>query len=176
MKQGITIERGYDIHDKPIIRIKKRRGRLSLEEVGDLLRYEDFGEWYGYYAIILNCTESTIGGDGMYDFETPKGDAVDLYKIDEGDECPVCGHFTPPYSYCPTCGASWKDMDDGVEKRLQSMREETERELSKPSLTPEARMAWYWTFIGAVDMARQLGFISDARRLEIYKEVEAMKP
>jgi len=43
MKQGITIERTYDLHDRPIVRITKRRGRLSLEEVGDLLRHEGFG-------------------------------------------------------------------------------------------------------------------------------------
>ena len=39
MKQGITIERTCDLHDRPIVRIAKRRGRLSLEEVGDLLRH-----------------------------------------------------------------------------------------------------------------------------------------
>ena len=44
MKQGITIERTCDLHDRPIVRITKRRGRLSLEEVGDLLRHEGFGE------------------------------------------------------------------------------------------------------------------------------------
>ena len=60
MKQGITIERTCDLHDRPIVRITKRRGRLSLEEGGDLLRHEGFGEWWGHYAIVLNCTESTI--------------------------------------------------------------------------------------------------------------------
>lgn len=56
MKQGITIERTCDLHDRPIVRITKRRGRLSLEEVGDLLRHEGFGEWWGHYAIVLNST------------------------------------------------------------------------------------------------------------------------
>lgn len=50
MKQGITIERTCDLHDRPIVRIAKRRGRLSLEEVGDLLRHEGFGEWWGHYC------------------------------------------------------------------------------------------------------------------------------
>ena len=49
MKRGITITRGYDIHSIPIVRIEKRRGRLTLEEVCDLLRTEDRGEWWGHY-------------------------------------------------------------------------------------------------------------------------------
>lgn len=110
MKQGITIERTCDLHDRPIVRIAKRRGRLSLEEVGDLLRHEGFGEWWGHYAIVLNCTESTIGGNGLFDFDEPKGDTLDLYKIDEGEECPICGQFTPPYVYCPDCGSKWSDI------------------------------------------------------------------
>ena len=56
------------------------------------------------------------------------------------------------------------------------MREETEWEIRKPSLRPEARVAWYWSYIGAVDMAHQLEFITDARRLELDDEVKHLKP
>ena len=45
MKQGISIERTYDLHDRLVVRILKRRGRLTLEEVSDLLRLEGGGEW-----------------------------------------------------------------------------------------------------------------------------------
>lgn len=51
MKQGITITREYDHHDRPVVRITKRRGKLTLEEVSDLLRTEGWGEWNGYYAL-----------------------------------------------------------------------------------------------------------------------------
>lgn len=61
MKQGITITREYDHHDRPVVRITKRRGKLTLEEVSDLLRTEGWGEWNGYYAIVLNCSEGTLG-------------------------------------------------------------------------------------------------------------------
>ena len=71
MKQGISIERTYDLHDRLIVRILKRRGRLTLEEVSDLLRLEGGGEWSGWYAVLLNCTEGTIGGNGLYDSEDP---------------------------------------------------------------------------------------------------------
>ena len=60
MKQGISIERTYDLHDRPVVRILKRRGRLTLEEVSDLLRLEGGGEWNGWYAVLLNCTDGTI--------------------------------------------------------------------------------------------------------------------
>lgn len=140
MKQGITITREYDHHDRPVVRITKRRGKLTLEEVSDLLRTEGWGEWNGYYAIVLNCSEGTLGGNGLYGYEEPKGDALDLYPLENFGDCPVCGQMTPPFQYCPNCGASWKEMDDTVEKRLAAMREETEREIRKPSLTPEARV------------------------------------
>ena len=37
------------------------------------------------------------------------------------------------------------------------------------------RLAWYWSYIGALDMAQQLGVITDKRRQELYKEVEDLK-
>lgn len=175
MKQGITIERTCDLHDRPIVRITKRRGRLSLEEVGDLLRHEGFGEWWGHYAIVLNCTESTIDGNGLFDFDEPKGDILDLYKIDEGEECPVCGQFTPPYVYCPNCGSKWSDIDQNAETLLASMRGETERSI-REAKTQAGAVAWYWTQIGAIDMARQLGLITEERRHQLYEEMKPLKP
>ena len=105
MKQGITITREYDHHDRPVVRITKRRGKLTLEEVSDLLRTEGWGEWNGYYAIVLNCSEGTLGGNGLYGYEEPKGDALDLYPLENFGDCPVCGQMTPPFQYCPNCGA-----------------------------------------------------------------------
>lgn len=119
MKQGISIERTYDLHDRLIVRILKRRGRLTLEEVSDLLRLEGGGEWSGWYAVLLNCTEGTIGGNGLYDSDDPKGDAVDLYEINEGDDCPICGKFIPPFQYCPSCGAKWSDAGQ-IAKLMQN--------------------------------------------------------
>lgn len=176
MKRGITITRECDCHGQPVVRITKRRGKLTLEEVSDLLLTEGWGEWHNHYAIVLNCSESALGGNDLFDFGEPKGDALDLYPLENFANCPVCGQMTPPFQYCPNCGASWKDMDDTVEKRLAAMREEAEREICKPSLSPEACAAWYWSYIGAVDMTRQLGFITDARRLELYDEVKHLKP
>lgn len=174
MKQGISIERTYDLHDRPVVRILKRRGRLTLEEVSDLLRLEGGGEWSGWYAVLLNCTEGTIGGNGLYDSEDPKGDAVDLYEINEGDDCPICGKFIPPFQYCPSCGAKWSDADQNVETLLASMMEETRRMIAASS-KEDGRVAWYWSFIGSLDMARQLGLITEERRQELYEKAKEMK-
>lgn len=175
MKQGITIERTCDLHDRPIVRITKRRGRLSLEEVGDLLRHEGFGEWWGALRHRPQLYRVTIGGNGLFDFDEPKGDTLDLYKIDEGEECPICGQFTPPYVYCPNCGSKWSDIDQNAETLLASMRNETERSI-REAKTQAGASAWYWTQIGAIDMARQLGLITEERRHQLYEEMKPLKP
>ena len=156
MKQGISIERTYDLHDRPVVRILKRRGRLTLEEVSDLLRLEGGGEWSGWYAVLLNCTEGTIGGNGLYD-------------------SPICGKFIPPFQYCPSCGAKWSDTNQNVETLLASMMEETRRMIATSS-KEDGRVAWYWSFIGSLDMARQLGLITEERRQELYEKAKEMKP
>lgn len=176
MKRGISISRTYNSHSRPIVRITKRRGKLTLQEVCDLLRYEDRQEWCGVYTIIFNCTESTIGGDGFNLNDEPQGDALDLYPVEDSDDCPVCGGVTPPFRYCPNCGTSWRDGDDTVEARIASMRAETAREIKNQSTSPEAKAAWYWSYIGSIDMAYQLGLITEQRRLELYEDAKAIKP
>lgn len=175
MKRSITIQRNYDYMDRPCVTIQKSRGKLTIQEIGDLLRYEG-SQWNGHYVILLNCTESTIGGNGCFDMmEQQKGDIVDLYEVADGDNCPVCAAMLPPFRYCPSCGVDWSDMEKNVEILLASMRRETERCMQPPA-SYAARLAWYWTFIGSVDMARQMGLITDTRRQEIYKEVAHLKP
>ena len=34
----------------------------------------------------------------------------------------------------------------------------------------DGRVAWYWSFIGSLDMARQLGLITEERRQELYEK------
>ncbi len=173
MKQGITIDCGYHWHDRNILTVKKRRGKLSLAEIEDALRYSEGQLYCGHYAILLNCSEATIGGNGCFDDE-PQGDAADLYPVEEGEFCPVCGKLTPPFNYCPTCGTSWKDCNKDVEILLKGMKEETERMIQTGG-RHDSKVAWYWSHIGAIDMAFQLGFITDERRRELYKEVEHLK-
>lgn len=138
MKQGITITREYDHHDRPVVRITKRRGKLTLEEVSDLLRTEGWGEWNGYYAIVLNCSEGTLGGNGLYGYEEPKGDALDLYPLENFGDCPVCGQMTPPFQYCPTverAGRRWTTPSRSVSPlcgRRRSGRSASRRSRRRP--------------------------------------------
>ena len=175
MKRGIKVECAYDSHDRPMVRIIKNRGKLTLSEIEDTLRYGDSNNLFGHYIILLNCSEATLGGAGYFDEDEPAGDTVDLYRIEDGEFCPVCGNFTPPFTYCPTCGTSWKDMDLDVEKRLASMKEEAVREINRTK-SLDAKLAWYWSHIGALDLARQLDHITEDRRLELYHEFEQYKP
>lgn len=175
MKQGITITREYNYRDILTVRIQKRRGKLTLNEIEDLLRYEDRQAWCGHYAILLNCSEATLGDCGDFLDGEPKGDVVVLYPVEEGDYCPVCGELAPPFLYCPSCGTSWKDCDKDVETLLKGMKEETER-MIQTSSHHGSKVAWYWSHIGAIDMAFQLGLITDERRRELYAEIEKSKP
>lgn len=92
-----------------------------------------------------------------------------------GDDCPICGKFIQPFQYCPSCGAKWSDADQNVETLLASMMEETRRMIATSS-KEDSRVAWYWSFIGSLDMARQLGLITEERRQELYEKAKEMKP
>lgn len=177
MKRGIEMSWQYDSMDRLFLRIAKKRGKLTLEEVTDLLRYEEGQRYCGHYAIILNCSEETIGGNGLFFEEEQKGDAVDMYQIEDGNTCPVCGKYTPPFEYCPSCGTAWKDSDRNVEKLITAMRTDAEHLIKSEnsSQTQDGSLARYWSYIGAVDMAKELGMITDQRRQELYKEAQALK-
>ena len=139
--------------------------------------YEESQRYCGHYAIILNCSEAAMGGDDLYLEEDQKGDTVALYQIEEGETCPVCAVKSRPVEYCPSCGAAWKDTDKDVEKLIAAMRAEAERTIQSENenQTRDGRLAWYWSYIGALDMAQQLGMITDKRRQKFYKEVENLK-
>ncbi len=62
-----------------------------------------------------------------------------------------------------------------IEMCLASMQDETVREIERAK-TQEAKLAWYWTHVGALDLARQLGIITEARRQELCEEFRQYKP
>lgn len=174
MKRGITVEYGYDRRDIPCVIIRKKRGKLTLEEIGDILRYEDHQQWNGYYAILLNCSEATIGGNGCMDMmDEPPGDMVYLYALEDSGNCPVCAAALPPVQYCPNCGNAWAEPEQNIETLLASMKQEAERCIKNPQSLERSRKAWYWSHIGSIDLARQLGLITEARRLELYAEMNS---
>lgn len=68
------------------------------------------------------------------------------------------------------------DQMPDVEQVIAGMRDETIREIGKDTISAGAQIAWYWSYIGALDMAQQLGLIDDTRRQELYHEAEKFKP
>ena len=44
------------------------------------------------------------------------------------------------------------------------------------STKEDSRVAWYWSFVGSLGMARQLGLITEERRQELYEKAKEMKP
>lgn len=68
------------------------------------------------------------------------------------------------------------DQMPNVEQIIAGMRDETIREIGKDTISAAAQVAWYWSYIGALDMAQQLGLIDDTRRQELYHGAETFKP
>ncbi len=68
------------------------------------------------------------------------------------------------------------DQVPNVEQVIAGMRDETIREIGKDTISAAAQLAWYWSYIGALDMAQQLGLIDDPRRQALYHEAEKFKP
>lgn len=63
-----------------------------------------------------------------------------------------------------------------VEKILAGSYDEVVRELAKDHLPPKTKAAWYWTYIGGLDMLQKLGLISDERRQKLYGQIAELKP
>lgn len=109
MKKGTTAS----WHSDGYLEIRKSRGKFSLDEIEDVLRYGrdvDGQTLCGNYAMIFRCNEETCGGNGLYDLgvQEPAGDIVRLYELNEGGECPICQNYLPPLELCPHCGEKWK--------------------------------------------------------------------
>lgn len=106
MARGITYEWEKNIYGSSVLIIRKSRGKLTLQEIEELLRYERGGIFNGRYAILLNCSEATCGGAGWGDETEPRGDIVELCEVQSEEECPICKAMLPDKDYCPHCGES----------------------------------------------------------------------
>lgn len=117
-----------------------------------------------------------MGGNGCLDMmDKDPGDAVVLYQLEEGEPCPVCNASLPPFQYCPTCGSAWAEDGTNIETLLAAMQQEASRNIKNPGASEASRLAWYWSHIGSIDLARQLGLISEKRRQELYEEMRPLK-
>jgi hypothetical protein len=79
--------------------VKKTRGKISIEELGDYLRYD--ARIYGQWVIMLNASETAC--EVGWPTDEPKGDSILLFEIEPEGSCPICATLLPP-EYCPHCG------------------------------------------------------------------------
>ena len=63
-----------------------------------------------------------------------------------------------------------------VEEVIAGIQEETIREIQREPPYAAGKLAWYWSYIGSLDMAQMLGLISDSRRQELYRAMDEVKP
>lgn len=56
-----------------------------------------------------------------------------------------------------------------AEEILEAMKDEAVC-MIRSTHTPSIKNAWYYSHLGSLDFARQIGFISEERRQELYKE------
>lgn len=80
-----------DAHDNSVLILEKEEGKMSRAEVKEFLTHSHNGAFKGNYVMIMRSEEGQAAG------EEPKGDQWELYKVEPGAGCPVCGNGIPFY-------------------------------------------------------------------------------
>ena len=62
-----------------------------------------------------------------------------------------------------------------VEQVIEGMKKETIYMITQKGASLKSQLAWYWAYIGSLDMAFMLGLIDDKRRQALYGEVKKYK-
>ena len=76
MKKGIDVYSDRDARGIWILRIEKKRGKFTLEEITDICReYEE-----DFYMLVVNAYSDTLG---QYYTEDLEGDFVTLYSANK---------------------------------------------------------------------------------------------
>ena len=76
MKKGIEAYMDYDKTGQWRLNIKKKKGKLTLEEIKETAR-----EWeWDFYLLVLDCFHDPF--DEQYGCDETDGDFVELYRTD----------------------------------------------------------------------------------------------
>lgn len=102
MAAKLTAEWDTDITGRYVLLVKKSRGKITIDELTEFLLWDSRFTNHAY-AIVIRVYENMCEGSG-WDIEEAKGDVVELYQLEDGDDCPVCGSLLV-YQNCPECGA-----------------------------------------------------------------------
>lgn len=63
---------------------------------------------------------------------------------------------------------------EALEKALTAMRDEVAREMVRPDASPDSKRAWYYSQVGAYELAQQMGWITDAERQRLVWELDSL--
>lgn len=98
--------------DRNILTVRKSRGKITLEELTEF--FHEHNQVNAFDGKIVMFMFRVNGDADLYPFgwEDQKGDAQDLYILEDEGSCPICSQkmFV---QYCPECGK--KLYGNGVE-------------------------------------------------------------
>lgn len=103
MASKLSAEWVQDSTGRDILLIKKKRGKLNINEITDFLM-DDYKYSYKHFAILISSNpELRMGSGWMNEIEEP-GDCIELIELEDGEKCPICGRLMA-IDICPECGA-----------------------------------------------------------------------
>jgi len=102
----ITFEHSKDLRGNDVLLAIKKRGKISITELQEAMQVSRYYAGSGW-AVLFKVFEDS-GYSGWFDEEQGKGDILELYRIDDFENCPVCAD-TLVVNYCPHCGERIKE-------------------------------------------------------------------
>jgi len=97
---NITFEFDNDLRGIEVLLARKSRGKISISEIQEAMR-DDNRFQGGWWAIVFKTQEESYQGWG--DINQPKGDVLELYRVDDLEACPICATVLS-VDYCRHCG------------------------------------------------------------------------
>lgn len=106
---GLNFEWDQDLYGSDILIVRKNRGKISISELQEAMSadYRYCGAW----AVIFKAREER-GYQGWGGGEEPKGDALELYRVEDWETCPICAATFSGIEFCPHCGERIKEADN----------------------------------------------------------------
>lgn len=99
----LSLQWDYDIAGNLVLLARKKRGKITVQELTEQLGRDD--RFYGmFYGIIINANGDGGQCTGWIGEEEQKGDVLELYAMSDREDCPFCGRMIMQET-CPECGA-----------------------------------------------------------------------
>ncbi|MDR1061787.1 MAG: hypothetical protein LBL83_11400 [Clostridiales bacterium] len=102
----IDFEWEKNCHGQDILVARKKRGKISIAELQEAMGKDC--RYRGGWAAIFAAREES-GYQGWGGGEEPKGDALELYRVEDWATCPICAAAFCGIELCPHCGMRIKE-------------------------------------------------------------------